>query len=197
MLGEDHTRDQLVFCYQCKSKHPMMEIGPHYEECMKPNQKCPWCAKIFSATSGGLDIHRKTVHFWGNFKCPTCNAKSHFAKDLIEHMQAEGHTDDPLVNCPQCRNRYHVDEISAHYMTCVSSGWKLKKCLRCKKKFSQEELVAHQGPNSMDQWRLRKHRIIRKAQIIFTDPSQARNFALDCPAGHLRCQASEAGGQRG
>ena len=195
MLGEDHTRDQLVFCYQCKSKHPMMEIGPHYEECMKPNQKCPWCAKIFSATSGGLDIHRKTVHFWGNFKCPTCNAKSHFAKDLIEHMQAEGHTDDPLVNCPQCRNRFHVDEISAHYMTCVSSGWKLKKCLRCKKKFSQEELVAHQGPNSMDQWRLRKHRIIRKAQIIFTDPSQARNFALDCPAGHLRCQASEAGGQ--
>ena len=197
MLGEDHTRDQLVFCYQCKSKHPMMEIGPHYEECMKPNQKCPWCAKNFSATSGGLDIHRKTVHFWGNFKCPTCNAKSHFAKDLIEHMQAEGHTDDPLVNCPQCRNRFHVDEISAHYMTCVSSGWKLKKCLRCKKKFSQEELVAHQGPNSMDQWRLRKHRIIRKAQIIFTDPSQARNFALDCPAGHLRCQASEAGGQRG
>ena len=196
MLGEDHTRDQLVFCYQCKSKHPMMEIGPHYEECMKPNQKCPWCAKIFSATSGGLDIHRKTVHFWGNFKCPTCNAKSHFAKDLIEHMQAEGHTDDPLVNCPQCRNRFHVDEISAHYMTCVSSGWKLKKCLRCKKKFSQEELVAHQGPNSMD-YILRKHRINRKAQIIFPDTAQASNFALDYPAGHLRCQASEAGGQRG
>ena len=106
MLGEDHTRDQQVFCYQCKSKHPMLEIGPHYEECMKPNQKCPWCAKIFSATSGGLDIHRKTVHFWGNFKCPTCNAKSHFAQELIDHMQAEGHTDDPLINCPQCRNRY-------------------------------------------------------------------------------------------
>ena len=29
-------------------------------------------------------------------------------------------------------------------MTCVSSGWKLKKCLRCKKKFSAEELLAHQ-----------------------------------------------------
>ena len=83
----------------------MLEIGPHYEECMKPNQKCPWCAKIFSATSGGLDIHRKTVHFWGNFKCPTCNAKSHFAQDLIDHMQGEGHMEDPLVNCPQCRNR--------------------------------------------------------------------------------------------
>ena len=65
-------------------------------------------------------------------------------QDLIDHMQGEGHMDDPLINCPQCRNRYPVDEISAHYMTCVSSGWKLKKCLRCKKKFSQEELLAHQ-----------------------------------------------------
>ena len=144
MLLEEHTRDQLIFCYQCKSKHPMLEIGTHYEECMKPNQKCPWCAKIFSATSGGLDIHRKTVHHWGNFKCPECNSKSHFAQDLINHMQEEGHMDDTLINCPQCRIKYSISDISTHYMTCVSSGWKLKKCLRCKKKFSQEELTVHQ-----------------------------------------------------
>ena len=101
----------------------MQEIASHYEQCVQEeSMKCPWCPKTFSGSSGGtLDQHRKTKHFWGVFRCLTCRFKAHFAKDLIEHIQSEGHTEDAHVHCPQCKTKINMENIQSHYEDCVSN----------------------------------------------------------------------------
>ena len=142
---EEHGLGGQINCPNCKNKVPVIELVSHYEDCVVEGfTKCPWCTKRFSGTSGGFDIHRKKVHFWGVFKCPECDTVANFAKDLLEHMQAEKHTEDPNVVCPHCKNKYSTDEIAQHYEGCVSGGWKLKKCPNCKKKFPKEEIWAHE-----------------------------------------------------
>ena len=59
----------------------------HYATCVKSNFKCQWCDTIFKGSSGAYDSHRKKKHFWGNFRCPACSFRCHFAQDLVNHMQ--------------------------------------------------------------------------------------------------------------
>ena len=54
---------------------------------MNPLQKCPWCVRKFSGMGSTFNDHRKREHCWGIFRCPECQHKSHFAKDLVEHME--------------------------------------------------------------------------------------------------------------
>ena len=64
MHREDHMDEPFVHCPQCKAAFEMEKIQSHYEECVSNTfTKCKWCDKIFSGTSGGLDIHRKKVRF--------------------------------------------------------------------------------------------------------------------------------------
>ena len=145
MHSEDHMDEPFVHCPQCKAAFEMEKIQSHYEECVSNTfTKCKWCDKIFSGTSGGLDIHRKKDHGWGVFRCPGCKVKEYFAEDLINHMNQEGHLANPSVNCPHCKNDFAMEEIAPHYKDCVSGGWKLKKCAKCKKSFTKEEIQSHE-----------------------------------------------------
>ena len=42
---------------------------------------------LFKGSSGAYDSHRKKKHFWGNFRCPACSFRCHFAQELVDHMQ--------------------------------------------------------------------------------------------------------------
>ena len=47
----------------------------------------PCTQSYFKGSSGAYDSHRKKKHFWGNFRCPACSFRCHFAQELIDHMQ--------------------------------------------------------------------------------------------------------------
>ena len=81
--------------------------------------KCPWCDQMFSKGSGTFSTHRRTKHFWGLFKCPSCNFKANFAKDLISHMERDGHIENPPVGCPKCKSDFPLMEIESHYNECA------------------------------------------------------------------------------
>ena len=145
MQQEDHIIEPFVNCPNCDLKCPMLDIAAHYEEClMNTNTKCKWCNKRFGGMSGGMDNHRKKVHFWGVFKCPECQIKVNFAQELIDHMLLEQHLADPNINCPRCTNKYPITEIVAHYQVCVTGDYKVKQCRGCKKRFPKEEFIEHQ-----------------------------------------------------
>ena len=91
--------------------------------------KCPWCAREFIHTeknpgqqSWAFYRHRKNDHFWGLFRCPTCHLKVNFAKDLIEHMKNENHTEKQLVNCPQCKSNITFLTLDSHYKICLRNA---------------------------------------------------------------------------
>ena len=120
MQQEEHIEEPYINCPKCKVKHPMLEAGPHYEECVSEGiTKCTWCNKKFNGMSGGLDMHRKKIHFWGVFKCAQCKAIVNFAKDLVEHMEQEDHMRDPFAHCPKCKERFPYQEVGPHYEECV------------------------------------------------------------------------------
>ena len=147
MQEESHDEDPSAKCPNCDTICPMMDIGSHYEEClMNTNTKCQWCNKRFGGMSGGMDNHRKKVHFWGVFRCPMleCQIKVNFAQELIDHMLLEQHMADPNVNCPRCTNKYPIAEIVSHYQVCVTGDTKVKQCRNCKKRFPKEEFLLHQ-----------------------------------------------------
>ena len=82
---------------------------------------CPYCEKEFSWERELLK-HKKNAHFYGPFRCTKCNLVQPFAKNLKEHMVTKEHKDDPLVYCPSCKIRFHLDEIETHYMKCIRMG---------------------------------------------------------------------------
>ena len=91
-------------CPDCSKKIDWTKIESHYKACVNQGMKCPWCTKKFSGMGGTFNEHRKRVHLWGVFRCPECQYKAHFAKDLVEHMLGEEHTRDQLVFCYQGPN---------------------------------------------------------------------------------------------
>ena len=71
---------------------------------------CPVCSQNFT-DANSLYKHRRK-HFWGKFHCPQCYKRKDYAKDLVEHMQQEGHVSDPLVNCPECDQKQVGNSIA-------------------------------------------------------------------------------------
>ena len=88
--------------------------------------KCPWCDKVFAKVSGTFAQHRKTEHFWGVFRCPSCKYRANFAKDLIQHMEKKDHVDNPLTGCPKCKSEFPLLEIGEHFKECA-----LRKNIKC------------------------------------------------------------------
>ena len=92
--------------------------------------KCPWCQLRIKQTSIVFVTHKKKEHYWGEFKCRQCEYVGDFAKDLINHMGAEGHMDNPLVCCPNCKWNAQISEIEDHYKDCVKNAL-MVKCEIC------------------------------------------------------------------
>ena len=140
MEQSGHDGDPFATCPKCKVKCPMFQIGSHYEECIladckttksktddevktaKWRKRCPFCQEV----STDIQWHKKRKHFYGAFYCPKCLMKANFAKDLVEHMQKMGHTEDPLLTCPQCKDKFHMTEVGPHYEECVEQTFKRK-----------------------------------------------------------------------
>ena len=94
--------------------------------------QCPWCDQKFIKNPYH---HYKLAHFLGKFKCAECSFIANFAKDLVDHMQKNGHIKH--VACPNCSstiedNRISLDtfsheDITSHYKDCVRQlhecGW--------------------------------------------------------------------------
>ena len=132
---ETHDDKQKVTCPRCQRRFMLNDIESHSGDCTTRETffKCPWCPSMFTCdpkinwrnrftrSSGPFFVHKKTVHFWGTFRCPECEFEANFAQELVDHMQHEGHVSEPSVSCPQCEQEFPFPELSSHYEACVQS----------------------------------------------------------------------------
>ena len=81
------------------------------------NLKCPWCEVSYKTDS--IHYHKISVHFWGRFRCPECDSKANFAKDLVEHLKQVHHSNHSLILCPRCSDKFSMEEIASHYEDCI------------------------------------------------------------------------------
>ena len=85
----------------------------------KGQMHCQECKKNFDSEPS-FTLHRKFVHFWGLFSCPTCPEQFDFADNLIQHIkQDEGHIETPKCICPICREYFSASILANHYKKCV------------------------------------------------------------------------------
>ena len=185
MIEQNHADEPLVRCPSCKDKHHMTEIVSHYENCprilekerrkivhkMQINEegevgayqkgkgeifprKCLLCDTILQDKQRH-SMHMRCVHHGGNFNCSKCKIRAVFAKDLVQHMEDEKHTDEPFVICPQCCDKYHMKDIVDHYEGCLTNALKNQEkaqrerreehrmCQTCGKSFSGYRYYQH------------------------------------------------------
>ena len=91
---EKHDDNQKVSCPRCEKRFTLVDIELHFADCTTRETmfKCTWCPSMFQCdpklnwrhrftrTSGPFFVHKKTVHFWGIFKCPECQLEANFAQ---------------------------------------------------------------------------------------------------------------------
>ena len=137
---EEHNKWQKLKCPRCLRLFKLFDMESHFDDCKTRDIsfKCPWCPSIFNwkpiikwenrfkSPHGPFGVHKKTVHFWGIFRCPECEFEANFARELVDHMQNEGHISEPSVRCPQCVQEFSITNLSSHYETCVQSLKKTK-----------------------------------------------------------------------
>ena len=141
MVESDHSDKDTVECCLCKSIVVSQTLIDHYQECAEKNRrtvKCPFCEVEYfpynDTNCSRMVYHKKSVHFWGKFKCPECQHVAGFARDLVDHM-TQRHDLSILVCCPSCKDNFAPEELQAHYGTCfrVSRVLAQKKCQEKKK----------------------------------------------------------------
>ena len=103
--------------------------------------KCPWCEMVCRKERSFI-VHKRSTHFWGEFKCNQCSFICDFAKDLSDHMlKDEKHLDNPCTSmdnhaaqCPKCEREVPIRDMERHYHKCVKElVYKCEVCdHRCK-----------------------------------------------------------------
>ena len=56
-----------------------------------------------------------------------CSFESHSARELISHVEQEGHNEYPFIICPSCSEDIDIREIEGHYRRCVRPRRRKKK----------------------------------------------------------------------
>ena len=97
-----------------------------------------------------LDVHMKTEHFWGRFKCLQCEFKGGFAAELIAHMREEGHGDNPVVKCPRCKDEMPLLDTESHMKECALED--NVKCSFCPKAFKKGSFGLHAHMRQIHFW---------------------------------------------
>ena len=189
---QNHANEPLVRCPSCKEKLLMTDIVSHYENCprimekerrsivhkMQINEK----GEVGPYRKGKEDVfprkcalcdttlldknrywrHMRVVHHGGNFNCQKCKIRAVFAKDLVQHMEDEKHTDEPFVLCPQCFDKHHMKDIVAHYEVCITNAFKNmekadrerkdkpRMCQTCGKTFSGHQYYQHMKMHAIE-----------------------------------------------
>ena len=91
--------------------------------------ECPRCDRLFQCDDEEYYKHMRLNHFYGKFTCPAgCNITAEYARDLIYHMQQEGHQEEHFAKCPLCEELIPLQELEPHYVTCVLAK-KKKICI--------------------------------------------------------------------
>ena len=163
MKEQDHNENPFALCPSCNKRIEINEIQSHYEMCVDGNQEnsklggktykgikyvrgsknCLWCTRVYTEPKA-LKRHMKTKHFWGRFKCRQCGTPTEFATDLIEHMERQDHTRDPLVDCPSCKKNFHFAEIQSHYEECSQVKLRHSACPTCGKVMENAKMKHHE-----------------------------------------------------
>ena len=111
---------------------------------LAPSRICSWCPRVFRSLNL-FDMHKRRLHFWGEFKCNQCDEMAPFAKELLKHIEAEGHDEDSSVVCPACQKRVQHSDLESHYRACVDkanvTGAQNRKCPLCPKMFTRLEVA--------------------------------------------------------
>ena len=126
MRTENHLHNQSIECPNCKWNTPMPDIETHYQSCVKDVKiKCEVCNHHTKSRSETLQ-HMKVKHFWGLFYCGGCKFLAHFAKEILDHTQEEGHEQD--IQCPTsgCPTKLPAAEMGPHYEQCLTQHIKQK-----------------------------------------------------------------------
>ena len=148
MTKKEHMSDSPVYCPSCQIGYSAVDIEDHYMKCirMQPDERlamaeiamnqlnhvkentaeeevnlytCPYCDESFK-TVQPFSRHKKLQHFWGLFRCSTCEHREFFAADIVEHVQnAENHDEDTMIKCPSCKQNFDKSSIKSHYEECV------------------------------------------------------------------------------
>ena len=137
MDESDHENKDYVECPLCKTKESCHTFSAHYQECVRKGKrtlKCPFCDLEYFPNSDSncsrMVYHKKSVHFWGRFKCLECKHVANFARDLIKHM-SQKHELSNKICCPSCKDNFAHENIQTHY----------EKCSREKRKVSHKKSV--------------------------------------------------------
>ena len=116
-----------------KRQKEKMKNGPLTEE-QSTTVVCPWCKP---KTRGRplkkgqrFELHKKTVHFWGEFRCTDCPFIGNFASELVEHARVLSHMQNDSAHCPNCDRSICMLDIETHYKDCVVKHV-LVKCEMC------------------------------------------------------------------
>ena len=110
--------------------------------------ECPKCNRLFQCDDEEYYNHMRLSHFYGKFTCPAaCDIIAECAKDLIDHMQQEGHQVEHFAKCPLCEELIPIQELEPHYVTCVSAKKKKDRCMEvcptCGKQVSKSHRQRH------------------------------------------------------
>lgn len=137
MRIESHLQNESVQCPNCEKSICMLDIETHYKDCVKHiTVKCEVC-DYGNKTYAAVNVHMKAKHFWGQFYCENCRFLAHFAKEILEHSQQEGHKDNIQCPTPACDTKVSADEIGPHYEQCITKHLK---------KIKQENQIKYLGP---------------------------------------------------
>ena len=111
--------------------------------------ECPKCDRLFPCEDDEYYKHMRDKHFFGKFTCPSgCDIKADYAKDLVRHMQEEGHQEEHFAGCPLCEELIPIQELEPHYVTCVSANLRQQYvarqvCPTCGKQVRKRVFRAH------------------------------------------------------
>ena len=100
-----------------RGKKERQNANKQIKQAVETKIKCPWCDEIFLWGSGLLTLHKKICHFHGSFKCKGCPFKTDFARDLVDHVNREGHA-FRSHHCPKCRETFTLFGLLGHFAEC-------------------------------------------------------------------------------
>ena len=112
---EEHVQEAIQETSKCWKK----SLEDVKQSSMNDTNYCAVCKKHFKSEASWT-LHKKFVHFWGIFNCPSCHEEFNFVKDLIKHIKEDsGHSEDTNINCPACKDDFSFTNIESHYRRCI------------------------------------------------------------------------------
>ena len=131
-INEDSSVNYEQWCSEEQQDEENINKGSDIErqptdESTKSQMHCHECKKNFDSESSAT-LHKKFVHFWGLFNCPTCHEQFDFADNLVQHTKKdEEHRENHNCTCPICQEYFPATILVNHYKKCVRTELQKEK----------------------------------------------------------------------